>query len=122
MKKLSLNLKVVRIFAPILILTGILGFIIPPDQALTSGAPIYNVFHLFFGAVGILLLFLKKESYFRYFNLGFGAIDLYQAAASGLHLFPEQYFQWTGADDLLHVLIGGILVGVGLYGWKYRED
>lgn len=37
---------ILLIFAAVLILVGILGFVIPADKALTSGAPAYNIFHL----------------------------------------------------------------------------
>ncbi len=122
MKSKSLNYKVLRVFAPLLILTGILGFLIPPEQALTSGAAAYNIFHIFFGVLGLVLVFSKIEKYIRLFNLGFGLIDLYQALASFLHIFPEQYFKWTQVDDFLHIVIGAILVGVGIYGYKFSGD
>jgi hypothetical protein len=47
------------------------------------------------------------------FNLGFGLIDLYQVLASVVGLAPIQYFHWTYADDVLHVLIGFALVIIG---------
>jgi hypothetical protein len=65
----------------------------------------------------VLLLALRRENYIRAFNLGFGLIDLYQAAASYAHLFPKEYFRWTRADDVLHIIIGAALVAVGLYGF-----
>jgi preprotein translocase subunit Sss1 len=117
LSKKPLNYKVLLVFAPVLILTGILGFILPPAAALTSGAEPYNLFHLIAGALGVLLLVLRRENYIRAFNLGFGLIDLYQALASYLHLFPEEYFQWTRVDDVLHIVIGAGLVSVGLYGF-----
>lgn len=117
MSKKTLNYKVLLILAPVLILIGAAGFFIPPERALTSVAPVYNQFHLASGAIGLVLLFLRKENYIRAFNLGFGLIDLYQAAASRWHLFPEQYFQWTMADNILHVVIGVFLVSAALYGF-----
>lgn len=105
------------IFAPILILIGISGFVIPPENALTSVAEAYNLFHLVSGTIGLLLLLLRNENYIRAFNLGFGLIDLYQALASYTHLFPEEYFQWTQVDDVLHIIVGAALVSVGLYGF-----
>ena len=116
-----LNWIVLIVFAPILILAGALGFVLPESASLTSGAPAYNVFHIVFGVLGLLLALTKRESYARTFNLGFGLIDLYQAAASFLHLFPETHFRWTRADDVLHVLIGALLVGVALYGRDGRR-
>lgn len=107
-------------FAPVLILIGAAGFVIPSDLAMTSGAPAYNIFHLAAGALGIVLLILRNENYVRSFNLGFGVIDLYQAFAGYAHLFPEQYFQWTPADNLLHVVVGLILISFALYGLIYK--
>lgn len=120
MKSNTLNYKVLLIFAPILILTGVLGFLIPPEKAFTSGAAAYNIFHLIFGAIGLILLVSRGENFIRFFNLGFGMIDLYQVLASFLHVFPEQYFQWTRVDDILHVVVGVFLVLVGLSGLKKR--
>lgn len=111
-----LNWLVLIVFAPILILVGVLGFVLPESASLTSGAPAYNWFHIAFGVLGLLLALTRRETYARAFNLGFGLVDLYQAAASFLHLFPENYFRWTRVDDVLHVLVGALLVGVALYG------
>ena len=113
---MSLNRITLAVFAPILILTGIAGFIVPPEQSLTSGATAYNIFHLIFGAFGLILLLLRSERAAIGFNLGFGLIDLYQALASWISLPPKDYFLWTRVDDILHVIIGLALVGVGTYG------
>ena len=110
----SLNFHVLRIFAPILIVAGIAGFVLPPDKSLTSGAAAYNVFHLLFGALGLALVVSKSESAMRAFNVGFGMVDLYQAVASFAHLPPEAQFRWKPADDVLHIVIGLGLVAVGV--------
>ncbi len=110
----SLNSVTLGIFAPVLIVVGILGFVLPSHLSLTSGAPAYNVFHLVFGAIGIGLVMLKKEALIRVFCLGFGALDIYQALASYWHFFPERYFAWTSVDDVLHVVIGLALVVIGI--------
>ena len=104
------------IFAPLLILVGIAGFLVPPQQGLTSGATPYNLFHILFGFVGLIILLSRRERFVSLFNAGFGLIDLYQAAASFLHLPPEQSFLWTRVDDILHIVIGLILVIIGCYG------
>ncbi|MGH9907950.1 MAG: hypothetical protein ACRD8U_20465 [Pyrinomonadaceae bacterium] len=116
--KKSLNFITLAIFAPVLILVGIAGFVVPADQSLTSGAPAYNVFHIFFGVLGLLILRSKNELLVSLFNAGFGLIDLYQALASYTDLPPKQYFLWTRADDVLHVVIGLALVIIGAYGLK----
>lgn len=112
---MKLNYFTLLIFAPVLILTGISGFILP--DGLMSNAPSYNIFHLVFGIIGLGCVFSKKQNLIRGFNISFGIIDLYQALASFLDWFPEQYFQWKTADDILHVLIGGALIGIGFL-WK----
>ena len=112
----SLNFITLAIFAPVLIIAGIAGFLVPPEHSATSGAPAYNVFHLIFGAVGLFLVWTRNELWLSLFNFGFGLIDLYQALAGALHLPPEKYFLWTRADDILHVLIGLALVIIGVYG------
>ncbi|MFM9905825.1 MAG: hypothetical protein ACKVQJ_14775 [Pyrinomonadaceae bacterium] len=110
------NYYVLLVFAPLLVLIGILGFIIPKDKGLTSGAPAYNIFHIVFGVIGIAIVYSHHDLSIRTFNIGFGLIDLYQAAASFLHWFPEKQFQWKRADDVLHIVIGAGLVLVGFFG------
>ena len=112
----SLNYKVLAVFAPLLILVGVAGFVIPAEKSLTSGAPAYNVFHIVFGMIGVLVLWSGKEKLISSFNAGFGLIDLYQALASYLNLSPEQYFRWTTVDDALHLIIGLLLLIIGASG------
>ena len=115
MKK-SLNFLTLAIFAPILILAGVAGFLLPSEMSLTSGAPAYNVFHIAFGVIGLILLRTRNELWISFFNAGFGLIDLYQAVASFADLPPKQYFLWTRVDDTLHVIIGLTLLAIGIYG------
>ncbi len=110
---MSLNQKTLTVFAPLLLLTGIAGFVIPEQYSLMSGAAPYNLFHIFFGAVGLMVLMTKSELAASVLNLGFGLIDLYQVLASVAGLAPIQYFHWTFADDVVHVLIGFALVIIG---------
>jgi hypothetical protein len=112
----NLNYYVLVVFAPLLILVGILGFLIPANKSLTSGTPAYNIFHIIFGIIGGIILISGNLQYIKIFNIGFGAIDLYQAVASFAHLFPESLFKWKRADDILHILIGAALVIVGIFG------
>lgn len=112
----SANYITLAIFAPLLVLIGVAGFLVPARLSLTSGAPAYNLFHIFFGALGLILVFARRELFISGFNLVFGLIDLYQALASYLHLAPKQYFLWTPVDDVLHILIGLILVIIGCVG------
>ena len=110
------NYYVLLAFAPVLVVTGFLGFVIPEDKSPTSGALPYNIFHLISGATGLAVLYTGDATWARAFNLGFGLIDLYQAAASFFGWFPRAQFKWKRADDILHIIIGVALVSIGLLG------
>ena len=116
----NLNYYTLLIFAPVLILTGILGFILP--ETIMSGAPAYNIFHIIFGLIGLLSALSKKQSLIRGFNISFGLIDLYQAVAGFLQLFPESLFKWRTGDDILHIIIGTGLIIIGLFGGNNRRE
>ncbi len=119
MENKTLNRITLTVFAPVLILSGIAGFLIPPQYQMMSGATPYNLFHLLFGAIGLFLVTAtKRDLWASAFNFGFGLIDLYQVLASVFGLTPKQYFYWTFADDVLHVLIGFALVLIGGYGLR----
>lgn len=113
----SLNYKVLLILSPLLILTGVLGFTLPQNAIPLSSESAYNIFHIFFGIIGLLLIIFRYENPIRVFNILFGLIEIYQAVASYKHLFPKQYFRWTPLDDLLHIVIGTALILIGLYGF-----
>lgn len=114
------NVTLLRVFAPLLLVVGGLGFVLPESMALTSGATPYNVFHLVFGLMGQGALASKELGAARAFNLGFGLIDVYQAVASLQGWWPKASFQWKVTDDVLHVVIGLGLVAVGLLADRSR--
>lgn len=119
MENKTLNRITLAIFAPLLMLTGIAGFLIPRQYQLMSSETPYNLFHLIFGVIGLLLVTATRSNLWASsFNFGFGLIDLYQVLASVVGLTPIQYFFWTFADDVLHVLIGFALVIIGAYGLR----
>jgi hypothetical protein len=101
------------VFGCLLLLVGVMGFADTSGRGATSGAPAYNVFHLCFGAIGVAFAVWGNPAAVRSFFLGFGLIDLYQALASHQHWFPEASFRWKHADDVLHLVIGAVLVAVG---------
>jgi hypothetical protein len=124
MENKTLNQKTLTVLAPLLMLTGIAGFLIPERYSLMSGAAPYNLFHILFGAAGLWLVMTNSDLWASAFNFVFGLIDLYQAAASAVGLAPIQYFHWTYADDVVHVLLGFALVLIGGYGlrnWKEKH-
>jgi hypothetical protein len=108
------------IVAPLLLVTAIAGFVIPERYTLMSGAAPYNLFHIFFGALGLVLLSAKNDVVASAFNFGFGLIDLYQVLASVVGLTPIEYFHWTYIDDVIHVILGFALVIIGGYGLRDR--
>jgi hypothetical protein len=112
----SRNLLVLTAFAPLLVLTGVLGFVLPAELSLMSGAPPYDVFHLVAGGVGLVLVARRSASEATSFNLIFGGIDLYQALAGVLGWFPANLFALRPADHVVHVIVGGFLLGVGVLG------
>ena len=108
------------ILAPLLILTGVAGFVLPSSLSLMSNATPYNLFHIFFGAIGLVLMQTKNDLAASGFNFGFGLIDLYQVLASVVGLTPIEYFHWTFADDVVHVILGFALVLIGGYGLRQK--
>lgn len=113
--KIPFNLHVLRLFAPILLVVGVMGLVTPPSAtSLTSSAALYAVFHLVFGAIGLACVASRNLGAMRLFNLGFGLVDLYQAVASATDLWPCSLFLWTRVDDGLHVVVGLALVAVAL--------
>lgn len=65
------NYDLLLVLAPLLILTGIAGFVIPEEKALTSGKSRYNIFHLIFGSIGIACVLSGNGNFIRWFNIGF---------------------------------------------------
>ena len=82
MENKTLNQKTLAVLAPLLILTGIAGFLIPERYTVMSGAAPYNLFHIIFGVAGLWLVMTNSDLWASAFNLVFGLIDLYQALAS----------------------------------------
>ncbi|HKY37265.1 MAG TPA: hypothetical protein VJN18_15080 [Polyangiaceae bacterium] len=113
---LGRNQQLLTWFAPLLILTGLLGFVLPAEKSLMSGATPYNVFHLIAGAIGLAIVLLRRGSAAILFNLVFGVIDLYQALAGMSGWFPAGLFELRPADHVVHVVIGLLLVVVGALG------
>jgi hypothetical protein len=111
------NAVAVGALAPVLVLTGVLGFLVPPHMAWLSGAPAYNLFHIGAGLAGAALLVRAGGRGAVAFNLAFGLIDLYQAVAGAAGLFPAFLFAYQPLDDVLHVALGLVLVGLGTLGW-----
>jgi hypothetical protein len=121
----NLNFLVLKFFAPILILTGILGYVIPEEYSLMSNENYYNLFHINAGLIGMIILFTMNLTLIRGFNIAFGMIDLYQVFASYFGFFPEEVFKYTLTDNILHVDIGIALIFIGIIAKKtvdYKEE
>ncbi|HEX3905932.1 MAG TPA: hypothetical protein VH853_24130 [Polyangia bacterium] len=116
------NARLLGAFGPILILTGLGGFLLPSRFALLSGAAPYDLFHLFFGALGTALVLARNARGVAIFNLAFGLGDLYQAAAGMLGLFPARLFHYRPGDHLAHLVLGLLLAVVGWWGLRPGSD
>jgi len=103
------NRRLAALFGFVLVATGLVGLTHAPSP-MSSATP-YDLFHIAFGAIGIACSVGRRGS--KAFNIGFGAIDLYQALAQQLGWFPADWFLWKSADLILHVGIGALLVGLG---------
>lgn len=114
---MSFNRLFLLIFAPVLVLVGALGFVLAPELTPTSDAAPYNIFHIVAGCIGLLIVVTRREWPAIGFNLALGAFDIYQFVASHADWFPEQFFQWTRTDDILHIVIGITLALLGIYGY-----
>jgi hypothetical protein len=115
------NRRLLVLFAPLLLLAGVLGFVVPERLSLMSGAAPYNYFHLAFGALGLLLVRTASPRGPVLFNLGFGLFDLWQAVAGVAGWFPAELFLLRPADHVLHVAFGLVLTGAGVMGlWTAR--
>jgi hypothetical protein len=110
------NLRLLALFGPVLVIAGVAGMLIPPGLALMSGALPYDVFHIVFGGLGIAIVVARSGRLAALFNLGFGMIDLYQAVAGLLGVFPAAVFGLRPADHVVHVVLGLVLVGFGVRG------
>lgn len=115
------NLRLLAVFGPILIATGVAGLTLPPRLALMSNALPYDIFHIVFGALGVVIVLRRSARFAALFNLGFGAIDLYQAVAGLAGFFPARLFALRPADHVAHVVLGALLVAVGAGGWRQRS-
>jgi hypothetical protein len=113
------NARLLGVFGPILIVTGVAGFLIPPRRALMSGAPPYNIFHLAFGLLGTALVAAHHARGIATFNFAFGVGDLYQAAAGLLGIFPSRIFRYKVGDHVAHVVLGLLLAAVGFWGLQH---
>jgi hypothetical protein len=113
-----INRRLLALFGPILIVAGVAGFLVPPQLALMSGAPPYNLFHILFGLLGTALVLACSGRGIAAFNLGFGLIDLYQAGAGLAGIFPSAIFRYRPADHFLHVVLGALLAFVGAQGLR----
>ncbi len=105
----KINRLLAALMCVVLIGVGLLG----AQLGMTTSVA-YDVFHVIFGVVALAAAVALGGKFAAWFNLGFGAIDLYQAVAYNAGLFPSQLFNLNAVDTLQHWLIGGILVGVAL--------
>jgi hypothetical protein len=112
------NRQLLVLFAPLLVLAAVLGFVVPARLSLMSGAVPYDLFHLVFGLLGLGLLRFGSPRAPVLFNLGFGLFDLWQAVAGVGGWFPAELFELRPADHVVHVVFGLVLTGAGIMGLR----
>lgn len=112
----NLNFLILLIFAPTLVLVGILGFITPASLKRISTEPAYNIFHIVCGVIGAVVLLSNNDSALKSFNMVFGLLNIYQFAASYANQFPAQYFKWTRIDNIIHFLLGAFFLVIAFLG------
>lgn len=112
------NRQLLKLFAPLLVLACVLGFVVPEPLSLMSGAAPYNLFHLAFGVLGLALVRFAPPRGPVLFNLGFGLFDLWQAVAGVTGFFPADLFALRPADHVVHVAFGLVLTGAGILGLR----
>ena len=109
------NLRLLAVFGPVLIAAGVAGLTLPPGLSLMSAAAPYDIFHIIFGTLGLGIVLGRSARFAGWFNLGFGAVDLYQAVAGVVGFFPAGLFALRPADHVVHVVLGLLLVGFGVH-------
>jgi hypothetical protein len=114
------NIRVAGGFGAILILTGVVGLAWRDPAGLMSQAIPYDLFHLAFGILGLMLGLRRRPVPAALFNLGFGLVDLYQVLAGLTGLFPARLFALKPGDHLVHLVLGAALVACGLAGLRRR--
>lgn len=112
------NLHVTAWLAALLVVSGVLGFVVPERLAPMSGATAYNLFHLAAGLVAGAAALSRRPALAAAFNLGFGLFDLWQVPAGALALFPAGLFALRPADHVVHALVGAPLALLGALGLR----
>jgi hypothetical protein len=114
------NVRVAGGFGAILILTGVSGLVLRDPAGLMSQAVPYDLFHVVFGTLGLVIGLRRAPLAAACFNLGFGAIDLYQVVAGLSGAFPAALFGLRPGDHLVHLVLGVALVACGVAGLRRR--
>jgi hypothetical protein len=112
---MGLNILALGVFSVLILLLGTMGFLMPENISLLSTTYSYNLFRVDLGLVGIIVALTNDKTIIKYGNLGLGLVIAYQAFASLLNLYPEEYFQWTILDNILNADIGLAMILIGLF-------
>ncbi|MFL5731208.1 MAG: hypothetical protein ACJ75J_17095 [Cytophagaceae bacterium] len=110
---MNFNTLVLGIFSALILFVGAMAFFIPENISLLSTLYPYNLFRVDIGMTGIILALFDRKKISRYSNIILGLVIAYQALASLLHLYPEEFFQWTILDDILNADIGLAMIIIG---------
>lgn len=125
---MSLQTTVVKVFGIVLLLVGVLGFIPNPivgdpapseaggDGALFGTNLTHNLVHVLTGLAALAVGFgVDSPHHSRTFNVVVGTVYAIVALLGfGLTDLMEDLIAVTAADNVLHVALAVVLVGVGL--------
>lgn len=106
------------VFGAVLTLVGLLGFGLVSGSGDLLGIfgvnTLHNVVHLASGVVGVAAAVAAGGAYARYYNQGFGAIyAVVVAVGFGLPDLAMNLLNIGMADNVLHLAIAVVLLGVG---------
>lgn len=102
----------------VLVLVGLLGFVLVPEEGLLLGIfgvnALHNAVHVLSGAVGLVAGYAAGGAYADEYNVSFGVVYLLLGIA--WVAIPGLLAAWLNvnfADTLLHLGLGVVLAGVG---------
>ena len=111
---MNFNILALGIFSALILLMGAMAFLMPENLPLLSTEYPYNLFRVNIGLIGIIMALFNDQKITRYSNFILGIIIAYQALASYLHLYPEEFFQWTFMDNIVNGDIGLAMILISL--------
>jgi hypothetical protein len=103
---MNFNTFALGIFSALFLLIGAIAFLIPENMPFLSTTYPYNLFRVNIGLIGIIMALFNDKTITKYSNLALGLVITYQAVASLLHIYPDDFFKYTILDNIVNMDIG----------------